>query len=289
LVDAHLEYVTEVTANGRATILGVVITGFNTDVKHRNRVFHIQTEDKGESNPYVESLVYVGGEILATKRTSYAEVVKAGRDDHAIQDLMEQQHRTMIAAIQRGRFDGPNGSVQIPEGMSPTSLEAATLTERPEKEKTGKISKAVKAAAAAAPAAPATPAAPAPRATPAGGVSDRSLDQMILDYLSSEEMPGEIELSLLPAPDFVAGRSVQTKLKAASGSPARPVQGALVQVRILSTSARAATVFQGRTASDGSCSMSFMIPAGGNGMAAAVIRVTAPDASAEIQYPIKRR
>ena len=80
-----------------------MITGFNTDVKHRNRVFHIQTEDKGESNPCVESLVYVGGEILATKRTSYAEVMKVtGRDDHAVQDLMEQQHRTMIAAIQRG-------------------------------------------------------------------------------------------------------------------------------------------------------------------------------------------
>ena len=89
-----------------------MITGFNTDVKHRNRVFHIQTEDKGESNPYVESLVYVGGEILATKRTSYAEVIKEGRDDHAVQDLMEQQHRTMIAAVQRGRFDGPNGAVQ---------------------------------------------------------------------------------------------------------------------------------------------------------------------------------
>ena len=43
-----------------------MITGFNTDVKHKNRVFHIQTEDKGEDNPYVESLVYVGGEILAT-------------------------------------------------------------------------------------------------------------------------------------------------------------------------------------------------------------------------------
>src|SRR6185436_16950953 len=74
--------------------LPAVITGFNTDVKHRNRVFHIQTEDKGEANPYVESLVYVGGEILATKRTSYAEVIKvSGRDDHAVQDLMEQQHR----------------------------------------------------------------------------------------------------------------------------------------------------------------------------------------------------
>jgi hypothetical protein len=259
-----------------------VITGFNTDVKHRNRVFHIQTEDKGEGSAFVESLVYVGGEILASKRTSYAEVARTGRDDHAIQDLMEQQHRTMIAAIQRGRFDGPNGSIQIPEGMSPTAPAVEETAEKPEK--TGKIGKAEKAAAAAA------PQSPPPRNTPAAGVSDRSLDQMVLEYLVSDDMPDEIELSLLPAPDFVAGRSVQTKLKAASGSPAKPVSGALVQVRILSTSARAATVFQGRTASDGSCPMSFMIPpAGGNGMAAAVIRVTAPDASAEIQYPIKRR
>ena len=64
-----------------------MITGFNTDVKHKNRVFHIQTEDKGEANPCVESLVYVGGEILATKRTSYAEIVADGVDEHAVQDL----------------------------------------------------------------------------------------------------------------------------------------------------------------------------------------------------------
>jgi hypothetical protein len=50
-----------------------VITGFNTDIKHNEKVYHIQTEDKGLQNPYIESLVYVGGEILASKKTSYAE------------------------------------------------------------------------------------------------------------------------------------------------------------------------------------------------------------------------
>src|SRR5262245_52965498 len=147
---------------GALQFVAAVITGFNTDVKHRNRVFHIQTEDKGEANPYVESLVYVGGEILATERTSYAEVVKAGRDDHAIQDLMEQQHRTMIAAIQRGRFDGPNGSVQIPEGMSPSvPSEEATKSERPSKK--GKHD---------------STAPPGTEAPSGASASDRSLDQM---------------------------------------------------------------------------------------------------------------
>ncbi len=288
-----------------------MITGFNTDVKHKNRVFHIQTEDKGEANPYVESLVYVGGEILATKRTSYAEVIQSGRDDHAVQDLMEQQHRTMIAAIQRGRFDGPGGAVQVPDGMSPPTAPpppAAAPAAAP------KASSAVPppAPAAAPPAAPAPAAAAparvvrpekpvkvgktekgdatAPPGTPSPvPAADRSLDQMVLDYLASGEVPDEVDLTLTPTPDFVSGRSVQTRLKATSGAPARPLAGASVQVRILSTSARASTAFEGKTAADGSCYVSFMVPAFPNGSAAAVIRVTGGRASSEVQYPIKKK
>jgi hypothetical protein len=87
----------------------------------------------------------------------------------------------------------------------------------------------------------------------------------------------------------LSGRPIQTRLKAATGSPARALAGAVVQVRILSTAARASTVFQGKTSSDGSCPISFMMPTHPNGTAAAVIRVTAPNASAEIQYPIRKK
>src|SRR5205809_235221 len=47
-----------------------VITGFNTDIRHNDKVYHIQTEDKGLQNPYIESLVYVGGDILASEAES---------------------------------------------------------------------------------------------------------------------------------------------------------------------------------------------------------------------------
>jgi hypothetical protein len=274
-----------------------VITGFNTDVKHKNRVFHIQTEDKGESNPYVESLVYVGGEILATKRTSYADVAQGGRDDHAVQDLMEQQHRTMIAAVQRGRFDGPDGAVQVPDGMSapelpPSSARPFAATPVPAAAP-AKPAKADRAEKPARPAKAERPIAVEGTAPPGTRVpfpeSDRSLDQMVLEYLGSDEVPDEVDLVLTPPPDFVSGRSVQARLKATSGSPPRPLAGAAVQVRILSTSARASTAFEGRTAADGSCSLSFMVPAFPNGTAAAVIRVTGPRASTEVQYPIKRK
>jgi len=51
-----------------------VITGFNTDIKHGERVFHVQTEDRGLTNPVIESLVYVGGEILLRTQTSPVQI-----------------------------------------------------------------------------------------------------------------------------------------------------------------------------------------------------------------------
>src|ERR1700712_1263768 len=82
-----------------------MITGYNTDVRHGEVVYHVQTEDKGIANPFIESLVYVGGQVLASKRASYAEMIAEGKDEKDIVALMDHQHRTMIAAIRHGKLD----------------------------------------------------------------------------------------------------------------------------------------------------------------------------------------
>ena len=64
-----------------------VITGFNTDVKYRGTVYHVQTEDKGAANPLVETLVYRGGEILGSRRLPYGQL--AERNEADITRLME--------------------------------------------------------------------------------------------------------------------------------------------------------------------------------------------------------
>ncbi len=93
-------------------------------------VYHVQTEDKGISNPFIESLVYVGGQVLASKRASYAELLAEGKDEKDIVALMDHQHRTMIAAIRHGRLDAKfaalaasrqTGQHQMVGGASPTS------------------------------------------------------------------------------------------------------------------------------------------------------------------------
>jgi hypothetical protein len=84
-----------------------VITGFNTDVKHRGLVYHVQTEDKGKDNPLIETLIYKGGEILASRRLPYSELIRDTDAEKAISSLMEEQHKAMILEVKRGAFAPP--------------------------------------------------------------------------------------------------------------------------------------------------------------------------------------
>jgi len=82
-----------------------MVTGFNTDVEHEGRVYHVQTEDKGVGNPIIETLVYRGGEILAARRSSYADLAPAGFTEDAIATRIETQHNQVIADVRAGAFE----------------------------------------------------------------------------------------------------------------------------------------------------------------------------------------
>lgn len=84
-----------------------MIVGFNTDVKHRGRVFHAQTEDKGKDNPLIETLVYTKGQILDAHHTRYDELVQSGYDEKQVVRFMEDQHRRVIALIKSGHYLTP--------------------------------------------------------------------------------------------------------------------------------------------------------------------------------------
>ncbi len=83
-----------------------MITGFNTDVEHAGKKFHVQTQEQGRSNPVVETLVYAGGEIVTFVTNSYADIVEAsGQTREAVFERMEVQHEMLIRQILTGKFD----------------------------------------------------------------------------------------------------------------------------------------------------------------------------------------
>jgi hypothetical protein len=81
-----------------------MIVGFNTDIKYRDEIFHIQTEDKGQSNPIVETLVYHSGEILLSRRIGYGHLMKKTDLRKRIKTIMKTQHDEVISELKGGKF-----------------------------------------------------------------------------------------------------------------------------------------------------------------------------------------
>ena len=82
------------------------LLGFNNNVRHQGRVFHIQTEDSGiKKSRIVTHLFADGGRILRTSRTDYAEHV--GREDmvRILRRVMKEQHKTMFIRLRSGELD----------------------------------------------------------------------------------------------------------------------------------------------------------------------------------------
>ena len=82
-----------------------MITGFNTDVDFQGVTYHVQTEDKGLATPFILSLVYNRGTILASKRSPYEDLVAQGFDEKILAERLQKQHKTICAAIKAGKIE----------------------------------------------------------------------------------------------------------------------------------------------------------------------------------------
>jgi hypothetical protein len=97
-----------------------LITGFNTDIPYDGVTYHVQTEDKGLDTPLILSLVYVGGAIIASKRTPYADLISKGFDEGVLTERLQRQHKLICAAIKSGRVEdlkrmsGPDSGAALP-------------------------------------------------------------------------------------------------------------------------------------------------------------------------------
>lgn len=191
-----------------------MVSGFNHNVKHRGQTFHVQTEDSGVDNPHIITHLFVGGNILASKKTSYADIAHADNLLEVVRAMMEEQHKEMLRNLINGTYDdvieqyaakawqpGILSTGKAPDLMTPTRDGGASNT---------------KPAAPPAAASPTLPAQPPP-APPAaakplppevvaaqslevkpkpkdGGdtifgedlISERSLDEVILAYLAED-------------------------------------------------------------------------------------------------------
>jgi hypothetical protein len=72
---------------------------------YKGEVFHIQTEDSGMNNPHIITLLYRGGTIISSKKTSYADIIKIENLEQVVEELMKEQHKDMLRGLKAGLFD----------------------------------------------------------------------------------------------------------------------------------------------------------------------------------------
>jgi hypothetical protein len=184
-----------------------MITGFNQDVAYKGKIYHVQTEDRGKANPVLETLIYVGGEILSSKKVSYEDLLQDGYDEAKLMARLEQQHRRVVVDIKLGKF-----------------------AKEPEE------------------------------AFGAGLVSSRSLDEVILDYLTSETEGEKLSVQILDQTPLLAGEKAWLQVKATTDISKTPLPEASVTVRLASTSGQTQELFTGQTNGQGLCAVAFVVP-----------------------------
>lgn len=140
-----------------------MLSGYNTNVRHRGVLFHVQTEDSGRANPHVVSHLYHGGVILASEKQEYRERLESADLSSYVRSMMEAQHDGLVERLRSGALDRG-----IEERLGPVFGDDSQ-TRPPE------------AGSDAPPAG--EPAASRARRFGDGLISDRPLDEVVLEYL----------------------------------------------------------------------------------------------------------
>lgn len=166
-----------------------MVAGFNHNIQYKGVVYHIQTEDSGLSRPNIITLLYYGGTILASRKTSYADIIKIDQLEKIVEDLMKEQHKGMLRSLKAGEFDDVIRRYNIGRQQSPPEQEVVVDDEvvvlkdsPPEAPRPEIVPQAV-----------GKPAPGATRGEQASAVSQRSpaveasLDEIILSYLMGDE------------------------------------------------------------------------------------------------------
>jgi hypothetical protein len=133
------------------------VLGYNHNLRHGGRVFHVQTEDSGQAYARLHTHLFYEGTILSTKKQEY----DPSSSEDSVRALMQQLHKAMIKELTHGEHDARIGAFFIARGEPPTLAPAA-----PAAASAAPPAAVEKTAAQDPPEPPAAPPTPAPAARP---------------------------------------------------------------------------------------------------------------------------
>lgn len=95
-----------------------MIFGFNTDVKHEDTIFHVQSEAR-EGELLLQTQVFVRGRCVGKRASSYADkAADSGFTDQQKEQILRDQHKLVLDAIRDGHLDQVLDKRDAPESLA---------------------------------------------------------------------------------------------------------------------------------------------------------------------------
>lgn len=223
-------------------------------------VYHVQTEDKGLRTPFILSLVYTGGAILASKRSPYDDLIARGFDEGVLAQRLARQHKLICAAVHAGRIDDLKrlSGRDLVENPGEKKPQQKTIAPEPIKE------------------------------TPAADESAQEKEPVVAAARAQtserDEHEQPLKVILLEEPELRAGESVTLRVlvSRAAGGRRQPARKARLVVKTLGTNFRPTSTLS-TTNNEGIASIPVLLPVFETGRAAVLVRAHIDGETAELR------
>lgn len=103
--------------------------GYNHNIPHRGRLYHVQTEDSGLKKPHIFTHSFYDGTIIASNKVTYDPAADVKDLNAHIIGLMQDSHKAMIRRLRKGEFDA---KIEQYIGPHPESDKTAAAEAAPE-------------------------------------------------------------------------------------------------------------------------------------------------------------
>jgi hypothetical protein len=95
-----------------------MIFGFNTDIKHEDTIYHVQSEAR-ESELVLQTQIFVKGRCVGKRAVSYAPRAAEGAfSDQQKEQMLRDQHREVLEAIRSGKLDSVLNQPESQEALA---------------------------------------------------------------------------------------------------------------------------------------------------------------------------
>jgi len=227
-----------------------MVFGHNTNIKLGAVIFHVQTEDRGESRALIDTTVYFKGKVLHRRTNNYYDLLPLDEDRRQAMKLrLDEQHRAVLEEIRSGELQ-----LAIPHSMQAPAAEVSLPSFSVEQ-------------------------VAVPRADQGVGEPPRKKEPVVSE-------PHKLVLELANASSWLKGRRATLELTVRE-ERGEPVANARVRVEIEGANGRAA--YKAETGADGRAQIDFEMPRISGNDAAFMIRAEESNRQGQLRFALRAK